>query len=254
MFICTIEIEGQEKGFKFPEKVNEISLWQYCQYESKYNSMSDEFKNLDIETLDGFQTARYIHNMVELLSCFTDCDLNELMSIPLNTKFKGTKQVINELQTLFFYITKMIAEYQPQKRTYFKYKGQKFIFPHQTISKLTKQPQNPKLTAGEAILMFQYNHIFQKAKDAQGTFYKLLGMIAVLCRKDKEKLPISEFELDKFQENRIQFFKGIGMDIGLDIYSFFLNIPNLCARIGLYNTHLSQLESQLDQIQSSILN
>lgn len=61
-------------------------------------------------------------------------------------------------------------------------------------------------------------------EDGNYTYSRYLTMMAILCRKEGEKLPVNESERRKFIAERSAFFQGIDAKTAMDVDFFLLNI------------------------------
>ena len=244
MITFEIEKDGQSIEFKFPSKAEEIKLTQYCMYEIKMNELND-FHLIDSSTLDDLGYSKYLYNLCDLLSCFTDKSLNDILNIPSDVVFKNSDTTdINGLESLFVMIHNVIQSYKPSNRKSFVYEGVKYIIPTMIFNKVLGKEVNPKLTTGEAILCYQYEYML-KAKESDTneikhklTFNKILAMISILCRKKNEVLPIDEHEINTFEAKRMELFANIPFSIGLDIQYFFFNTQTTSKQDYSLNTLL----------------
>jgi hypothetical protein len=227
--MLNIEIkEGERvlKTIRFPEKIEEITLWQGITYQHIFNEKENWFKesnSIDFETMNELKKARYVYGVIELLSIFTDAEFKDLLDIELETELKlwdGT--LLESFLGLFVHLHKLVGNYKPKERGSFRFGKKTFQVPKKTFSVLTGKNHNPRLTSGEAIQVLQFNHYYsQKEKNIKSDYYKILGIMAALCRQKGVDLPLDEKELNEYLENQIEFFKEVPFAIGLDLWFFF---------------------------------
>lgn len=192
-----------------PENMGEVKLSQYVNF-LKAMETAEEGKN-------------YIPNVLEALSEFYDIDLHELAQ----AKFSNSSKFIDSVMPLYQWTSKLIQDYQPRLRKgedlKIKYRGVEFICRGVSIS-----GKFDDLTTMEAYECLEAQRLFRQAEeesqDPNGNlmYSHFLKIVATLCRKEGENLPLGDVERDNFLSERIAFFKDIDAATALDI-DFFLS-------------------------------
>lgn len=245
--------ESQPIAIDFPSHVADISLRQYIAYERHVRQAPEWYRtghNESGEPITSAQMAQWMRLEIEAIHHLTGISLDQLLSLDFSdmTPITFEQSAIDSVTALSAYLHRVVASYQPQLRASFEFKGETYYFPVKTVEKMTMATADApldfkRLTAQEYIDINNFNHYWGSQDTEKGDFQKVLGMLAVLCRKDGEALPLDEAEHDDFVAERIELFKDVPMDVGLDVWFFFVHTPRTYAATHSSLMRLSHLSS-----------
>lgn len=202
-----------------PSSFRDVSLSQYISFSKEAALIREDGHN-------------YIVQMAKAVGEFTGVDLHELLSANIGDMYGDTEGLDGSLRALYSYILKIVSEYKPQLMTPetagFEYKGELFQIPVILQNTLGGLPVLPNISVLEAIECFEVQRISTANIDETGdengsilfTYY--LRMLAILCRKPGEMIPVSESERERFFNERSKYFKEIPAGVAMDV-DFFLS-------------------------------
>jgi hypothetical protein len=196
---------------RVPDTMQEVRLEQYVNFLKAMEPIQESDQN-------------YIPNVVKAISEFYNVDMNTLLTV----RFKGKEsQAMDSLAPLYWHTHKLISEYNPTLRKgsdlKIKYRKQSF-----TLRGMTVKGTFDDLTVLEAYECLEAKHLFQD-KDEEGLdvngnylYTRYLRIIATLCRKQGEDLPMNDLQRERFIGERIEFFRDIDAATAMDV-DFFLS-------------------------------
>lgn len=165
-------------------------------------------------------------------------------------EYENEHQVDGGLQSLYFWIARLIGDFRPKIRTpedaHFEYQGDRFVIPTLAMSTLASLPMlPPDLETGESIEAYDIRRVAMRdaPKDADGShlYSYYLQLIATLCRKEGEGLPTSTSDCDRFINERAAYFAGIDAGTALDVDFFLAGLTPRYAKallaIGFLSNH-----------------
>lgn len=161
------------------------------------------------------------------VSAFYGVDLLSLLNGVYNTEKEKTDFEMATVSQLHGYAAGLIDKHisgmfaNPKVSTYepfFQFNGQTFGIPKMLTDVMSSGTANlPGLSVIESIEAMEANRLFetQQDNDEDGSllFTKYLTLLAVLCRKDGETLPVDEVEREQFISDRVALFGGSNGEI-----------------------------------------
>lgn len=199
---------------------------------------------------DGQPTCKNpLRQMAQAVSGFYDIQLESI----LEANGAEIDDVVHGIEWLFAHITSVLGEFRGRMRTLgdcrIEIAGEVFTIPTlsaQTLAELPGVP--PNLNVQEAIEAYEIARVAQlrQKDDADGsalyTYY--LNLLAVLFRKEGERLPHSESECERFIQQRSEFFHSLPVSAGIALdVDFFL--ASLMKPPELTNAHVGSLSNLL---------
>ena len=210
-------------NYKYPECLSEITLGKFIQYEEavaidKPESLQnlesikdeDERKKYLAELSDQSITQDWLLFFVDFICFWTDAPEEEVQRI-------GSHEAI----WMYGLINQYISNFEFDKdKTYIDFKGDKYYYPKAPINVFSKEKEYLKGTKIiEVIEAFSFE---QYAEQLSKSNYGVLPfLIAILCRKENETLPLRQDEREEFINDRAQMFRELPMDEVLN-FAFFL--------------------------------
>lgn len=183
-----------------PSTVEEVTLEQYFEFQDAYNRNKEN----DKQHLVALDTV----------SAFFGFDPEDLLGNQLSPK--KIEGFDNAIMPIFYHIVRLFNTYKfdtnPNKP--YVIAGENYYLPY------TMFGQNSP-TVSEAIEVLEIKRLLNTGtKD--GRFTEAIKTAAILLRKKGEKLPLLQPDIDKFIEDRVQYFAevGISMQAGLDSVFF----------------------------------
>ncbi|MCS6930526.1 MAG: hypothetical protein NZM43_13645 [Saprospiraceae bacterium] len=190
-----------------------------------------------------------LRQMAEAVSGFYDVQLESI----LQANIAEIDDVGQGIEWLFAHITTRLGEFRGRMRTLndcrIEIAGEVFQIPvlsAQTLAELPGVP--PNLTVQEAIEAYEIARIAQLRQkddtDGSALYTYYLNLLAVLFRKEGERLPHSEAECDRFIQERSLFFHNLPISAGIALdVDFFL--ASLMKPPELTNAHVGSLSNLL---------
>lgn len=165
--------------------------------------------------------------MVKAVGAFFGLELDQMIGV----EAIEAGEVADGIESMYAWIVDLLGTFTGRMRTpedcTFEYKGDKYTIPVLSIRAITGLPGVPaNLTAGEMIEAYEVKRLAQNRigeGDPDGTYLYTyyLQLLAVLARKEGEKLPHSDSECADFIERRTVHFQEIDAGTALDV-DFFL--------------------------------
>lgn len=184
----------------------------------------EPFDNIEAVERGEVNAARV---MVKAVGAFFGVELDQMVGVDVI----DAGEVADGIESLYAWIIDLLGTFTGRMRTpedcTFEYKGEKYMLPVLSIRAMTGLPGVPaNLQAGEMIEAYEIKRLAQNRigeGDPEGaylyTYY--LQLLAVLARKEGEKLPHSDSECADFIERRTVHFQEIDAGTALDV-DFFL--------------------------------
>lgn len=148
----------------------------------------------------------YMQYLIDYIKFFTEMPVEFLQQLPIEGKgitiYKLYDLIEGELDRMAF----------DPDFSHFDYKGEKFNLPKRGMS---------GSTVGEFVEAVNWQHL--TANLYKGEYQALPKIIALLCRKKDEELPINQEKLDEFVQERAEFFNDLPLEIAQKV-GFFLRI------------------------------
>lgn len=228
----TLKVKGQEGGITLdlPGSLAEVPLSRYIDFLSEQEKIGNEEENA-------------ILVMAKSVGLFLGIDLAELLRAQVGDVFeKEYKGLDGSLRSLYGYIAKLVGDCKPQLRSQenatFTYKGQTFRIPLILQQAIAGDVLLPDVETIEAVEAAEVQRVtFQSLKALEGLegqqvadqraslYYSLyLRLLAILARKDGERLPIQDAERERWINDRALFFQEIDAATALDLDFFLLGI------------------------------
>lgn len=252
-----LKVKGRENGIELPlpTSLAEVPLSRYIDFLSEQDKIGNEGENV-------------ILVMAKSVGLFLGVDLAELLRAQVGDVFeKEYKGLDGSLRSLYGYIVKLVGESKPKLRSQenaaFVYKGETFRIPLILQQAVAGDVLLPDIETIEAIEAAEVQRLtFQSLKALEGLegqqaadrraslYYSLyLRLLAILARKEGERLPIQDAERERWINERAVFFQEIDAETALDLdfflrsilknssaslpYVGFLSLHSLGLRVGI---------------------
>ena len=208
-----------------PEALSELPL-------SRYIDFLTESKNI------GKEGQNQILSMARAVGAFLNVPLDELLTAEIGDIYQEeTVGLDGSLRKLYGYCINLIAPFKPALLTpedaHFMYKGERFEIPvilQQALVGEALLPDVETIEAIEAAEVQRYTYqATEKVGDADGSlaYSMYLKMLAVLARKQGERLPIDDGQRELWINNRAIHFQEIDAATALNVDFFLASIfPN----------------------------
>jgi hypothetical protein len=193
-----------------------------------HNAATEEEKH---ELKDGWNAAQHAEaytHFARLVEPFCkDAGLDEILGMPLD---QAEGPAVNSLFSVFLHVINAVYGYEPKEREFFTWQGKKFkCFKSPSVS--GQQIPGANMTARDAINALQLEHEWRKV-EGRNIYDINVGVLACLSR---EVLPDGSIEIPPAEivafaewfEQRKLFFKGVTMDIALDVVFFSIHLKAL---------------------------
>lgn len=223
----TLKIKGTEGGIvlDLPETLGEVRLNRYIDFLTENEAIGNPDEN-------------QILALAKCVGAFLGIDLPELLRAEVGDVFqKEYKGLDGGLSSLYGYIGKLVGASKPELRSqesaFFSYKGQRFQIPFIAQQAIAGDVLLPDIEVVEAIEAAEIQRVtYQSLKtivvepatrDQRGGLYysMYLRLLAVLARKEGDRLPTLEAERERWINDRAVFFQEIDAETALDL-DFFL--------------------------------
>jgi hypothetical protein len=220
--LITIENNGIEAQISIPFHVSDIKFGDFCDFREK------EAKYFELVKVDKESSAAIVL-IGEAVKCLVQGDISELkfsddMPFAPENYTIGLSDELTILR-LYFHIVTVVNSYAPiEVPKTFEIEGEVFHLHYETILKSKNE-----LTTGEAIEVMEFQSQAAQRKvgavdeDANINFTLGLHEMAILLRKEGEKLPEQKREREIFLKERIVLFQDVPLNVILDVRFFFLN-------------------------------
>jgi hypothetical protein len=203
---------------EFPSIPEDILLKQYIPFKRMYDEMNALKESLDVEDGEDIPNVflKEAECVVQSLYLFIDEDKIDLYELPIRDKQnKGLSQLYDMIVTI-------ISSYKPlsnHKQDYsFKFKGIDY-----TIKGIHKEGKKD-LTLIESIEILESQRVaatMDKSRSDDARYSSMLTTLAVLSRKENEKFPKTQLDINQMISERTNEFVDIPYTIALDA-AFFL--------------------------------
>ena len=175
--------------------------------------------------------------------------------------------------TLYGNACKIVGEFKPQIYSgAFKevvHRGNVYHIPAITKTMIANEPLLPDVQVIEVVEASEAQRLFQQATESRKTdfgdernpnagdpdgsfiFTMYLKTLAILLRRENERLPVNDSEREAFIAQRVHEFSDVSAAVALDVDFFLLNTLATYEKSLLANTSLSLHASSLQlQVQS----
>lgn len=232
--------DGKGKAyFTLPEKVSEIKLRHFTEFETAHERKEKLFEQLKAGdlTFTDFQ-FEYIQ---AILDCVQAMDVGNTDEVAFGNLEKHMRKVYQDqnfdtdqsertVLSIYSQIYKVIAQYHVKSnwsQDYsFSYKGNRYTIRGGYLDALTGKQrfyQHATAQVVEALdIMRHYEKHRQQDPKGNYLFTSILYLIACFALKEGESFPAKELEINKFISDRVTYFQDVNMEIGLDVLNFFL--------------------------------
>lgn len=185
-------------------------------------------------TTHAAKEGNAIEVMLKAVSEFAEMDLEQLAKAKVGNIYTEVENLDDTLRSLYGYISNLITSFEPALRTEldhkFTYQGQEYLIPIMRTVPLITGVVLPDLSVGEAVesleVLRTLDLVTKENGDPEGSerFTAYLKLLAILARKEGEKLPVKDAERERFIRERLIHFQGIDAKTALDIDFFFKNL------------------------------
>lgn len=240
MLQLTIKKGGKSIQVDFPEFPHEISLSAFIDYEKAYSALTDWRTENENENFASF--AYRAGELKHVVACINALIGQDISDTPIEgfkfTEKEGEVKVSDDVEASLFTVFNLAAvcmsKYKETIYTgdyWFNYKGEKYFIPAAYVNEMTKEVRYADVTAAQAIEALEAWRLFetvQKSDTDGGYWFKtILNIIACMARTEEApEFPSGQTEIDRYLSDRIQYFKDIDMQAGLDVYNFFFGTSN----------------------------
>ena len=237
MLQLTIKKGGKSVQVDFPEFPHEVSLSAFIDYEKAMNALTDWRTENENENFASF--AYRSGELKHVVACINALIGQDISDTPIEGfKFSEKEGIAEDVEASLFTVFNLAAvcmsRYKETVYTgdcWFNYKGEKYYIPAAYVNEMTKEVRYADVTAAQAIEALEAWRLFetvQKSDTDGGYWFKtILNIIACMARIEKApEFPSSQTEIDRYLSDRIQHFKDIDMQAGLDVYNFFFGMSN----------------------------
>lgn len=202
--------------FPFPEHIGEISLYQYINYVvARRNAEKD-----DLPPMLGVAMS---------ISEFFQVDVMQVLEGEVGVV--TDEHLAHSVGGIFVKLDEVIARYKPKMRTNndfkFEWKGFEYHIPHLTFDAVTNQFKRTALSVFDYVetdvTRQRFKMLAEKDGDREGSFWfsEYTHLIALVARRENEKIPFNPGERETWLQNRATIFQDVPLDIAMDI-DFFL--------------------------------
>jgi len=277
MYEISVQLKENQIGtISFPEKIEEVSLNDYCEFMSQVIPFQKWLSELPENTnlLTPQIQWQYIQKMIKCLSAFSGEDFGAFYGVELGDYIEHINSFVNsdksatvDLQatadSLFriyelcwYVMAGYKGQYFSQDYT-FTYKGEQYIIQGIQRSSLTQELLPPNVTVQEALEVLDLKRKID-ASDMpleNKLFGKFLRVMGAIARKEGEQLPVGDIECKRFIEERATHFQDIDAKTALDIDCFFFGRWKLVEQmisILSYGMPLSQQKEHQNKQKQSV--
>lgn len=253
MHLITLNSGESRIELQIPEDHTEITLSQAVQFNNRYENLHNyKMKALvesdidnDIEANDDIMSRpEMLELLVECAAGYFDIDPSKLMGLPVGIMHENIMQGVDmsavesgteSLSRIINMIMHAMATYTynlPSNKIYkFEHKGEIYCIPATNATALTNIDLPTDLTVSEAVECLEVKRMArvlhssshtQQVKD-NARFTEIIRTVAILSRKEGEKFPREQVEINRFIKERTGLFQDIPMKIGYDIYFFLIS-------------------------------
>lgn len=155
--------------------------------------------------------------------------------------FEDVDDISKNLTSLYMWIVNLLGTFTPKIRKpedcIFEYKGEQYTIPTIGFQALANLPLLPDLETGEMIEAYEIKRMAQakiQSDDPEGSylFTYYLRLLAVLCRKEDERFPVFESDVEVFINERLLHFQEIDAGTALDVDFFLASLMRPSVRTG----------------------
>lgn len=220
MKVVTAKLAGSEVlSFKLPESLKEVPLKNYVAFAKAAGKIGDEESN-------------QILAVAQAVGEFFGVDFEDILRVKIGGKnFDDVEGLDASLFNLYGYCHKLVSEWKPtlvsESECEFWVNGSQYKIPVILAQQLAGELRLPNIETIEAIEAAEVQRLTDAAvkagKDEGGnlTYEMYLRVIAILCRKNGERLPIRDSERDQYILGRIVELQEIDTCTALNV-DFFL--------------------------------
>lgn len=237
----------QKKEISVRVKPEEILFRDWIDFQIKRVKMPSYLQSLEtvklgeveaqIETWTKAQWAQYLFHIGEVVTIFSDANLNDFLLATPNKVQAGS----SGLMVIYSMIMESLNNYEPKRIEFFEFKGEKYYLPKDFVQKigLTEfRIVGSDMQLIEAIEALQTEEILS-GKDEEGNyhfgedakFHSDILIVACIARRvlssgELEEMPSNHEKRQSWIQDRYELFKDLPMNIVLDI-DFFLQSSKL---------------------------
>lgn len=218
--IATLRRKGGEEicRIPLPRTAADVTLARYVSFLAEADKIGSEAHN-------------GMHVMARAVHEFTGAPLDEILLATVGAEWDKTKSLDEGVRTLYGWIVNAVGEYKGKARTgedfEFEHKGSKFTIPFITQSAISGRDILADVETIEMIEAMESVRNVKEEIEAKGDpdgsfiFTKYLRVIACLCRKDGQRLPIESAAREQAIQDTVHFLTDIDAQTALDV-DFFL--------------------------------
>lgn len=229
----------------YPEHLREVTLDNYMGFLIHAEKVGDPAYN-QISAICQCVGAFYGVEMEQVLQVEIG-DLYE--KLPIKEARKQEHGLRGQLSSLYGHAIKVLEEYVPayvETETWFTYKGEQYRIPPIMKQALAGEMLLPNLSTIEVVEAAEVQRFTSqqleskegKAKSHSLVFSMYLRMLAILCRKEGEHLPIENTE--RWINDRAKHFEEMDAATARDIDFFLHNILPSSESDGIQNGFLTR--------------
>jgi hypothetical protein len=237
MLLITIKKDGKSVQIDFPEFPHEVSLSAFIDYEKAMSALNEWRTENENENFASF--AYRSGELKHMVNCVNALIGQDVSDTPIEGFLFSEKEGIEQsaeasIFTVFNLAAVCMSKYKETIYAgdyWFSYKGERYFIPSAYVNEMTKETRYADVTSAQAIEALEAWRLFetvQKSDTDGGYLFKtILNIIACMARTDDApEFPSGQTEIDRYLSDRIQFFKDVDMQAGLDVYNFFFGTSN----------------------------
>ncbi len=232
----------QSVTLNLPEKVSEVKLRHFTEFERAHERK---------EAIWG----KYVKNempyqewLLQYVKAVLDCiralnigkvddiafgNLREHLKVVYQGSAEGMQKSEQTVLTLLAHFYKVIGQYNMKDRKLdwskdyeFSYRGEKYVINGGHTDALTKTQRFYPHSLAQLVESLEIHRHYEKHRnqDPHGNFLftTILHMVSCYALKPDQQFPDNDVDIERFISDRVVYFQDLPVDVGLDIYNFFL--------------------------------
>jgi hypothetical protein len=227
MIYLHLQSHNSNMSFSFPESARETTLGKYIAYKK-------EIEPGKPQSLCDYEEAAYDVQMLDALPLKEITEAWTVYYISFISFWTGIPQdalaltAVQEVAELYKLILQSVAAFEQQPgQTSFRHLGQEYYYPAHSVNAITLEEEYLRSAKViEVIEALQFEEQYSKLKE--GYWEALPYIIAILCRRDKEQLPLDGQAREAFMADRAALFDTLPLQDALN-FAFFLPALKLSA-------------------------
>jgi len=253
MIQLQLQSHGSSLPFSFPESARETTLGTYIAYKTtveahKPKSLSD-YEEADYDS--AILEALPLKEITEAWPAYYISFISFWAGIPSDVL---ALTALHEVTALYKLITVSVAAFDQQSQQLsFTHQGQQYLYPSQGTNAISGQIEYLRSASVlEVVEAMQFEEQYGKLKE--GYWSALPFIIAILCRRAGEQLPLDAVAREAFLAERAQLFHSLPLQEALNVAFFLPASRHSAANGGSPYSIQPQGESPLPQAKNTGVN